>query len=105
MVTHTRISKGHCRNSTDQDLLLSKFNNEVITYIPILEDKALTSDPLLPSNLQIISPNLDYQLWAKSELYIRVGIGHELLQELRISAGLHSYYSRHQFHSRGHRKV
>lgn len=39
--------------------------------------------------------------WASAELDIRVAIGHDILQELRIAAGLYNYFLRRQKHSRG----
>jgi hypothetical protein len=47
------------------------------------------------------SPSVALKQWARAELYIRVGIGHDLLQDLRMAAGLHSYFTRRQKSSRG----
>jgi hypothetical protein len=56
---------------------------------------------IIPSSCKKAIPGNDFHQWSKAELQIRVGIGHDLLQELRVAAGLHSYYLRRQKHSRG----
>jgi hypothetical protein len=55
----------------------------------------------MPSACKSAISSSDFHQWAKAELQIRVGIGHDLLQDLRVAAGLHSYYFRRQNHSRG----
>jgi hypothetical protein len=64
-------------------------------------EETLVDSVILPSTCGATLSSDEFYQWAKAEVYIRVGIGHDLLQELRISAGLHSYYVRRQKHSRG----
>jgi len=55
---------------------------------------------LLPSSLNSIQiEDMQYLKLANAELDIRVGIGHDLLEEIRMATGLHNYYSRKQMKS------
>jgi hypothetical protein len=43
----------------------------------------------------------EHESWAKTELELRVGMGHDLLDELRQAVGLHSYLIRRSKKARG----
>jgi hypothetical protein len=78
------------------------YNEEVFSHFPFLEKQYHTTDAVvLPSMCKDTSQSVALKQWARAELFIRVGIGHDLLQELRMAAGLHSYFMRRQKHSRG----
>lgn len=74
---------------------------------PALEEDKDDEDvnPLLPSTCTETLQSPEGEAWAKAELMIRVGIGHDTLQRIRIAAGLHNYYLRHQKHSRGREQM
>lgn len=63
------------------------------------------TSPLLPSSYPDKLQTVEEKAWAKAEVMIRVGIGHDTLQKIRIAAGLHSYYLRHQKQSRGREQM
>ena len=60
----------------------------------------------LPSSFPIVMIGRpDHQEWAHIELELRVGIGHELLDELRRAVGLHSYLLRRASNARGQEQM
>lgn len=61
--------------------------------------------PFLPSSVDCISHDVLFEVWSRVEVDLRVGIGHELLQEIRNSACLYNYISRRQKESRGQRQM
>lgn len=100
----------NCYRNKDTALRESKIRNhntEVQTLFPDLNFDEATEGvaPLLPSSYTDSIGTLEGKVWAKAELMIRVGIGHDALQKIRIAAGLHNYYIRHQKQSRGREQM
>lgn len=76
------------------------------TAFPSLPDLENPSSIALPSTYELSLPDDDnYCQWLSTELDLRVGLGHDLLQELRSAAGVHNYYSRKQKDTRGQKEM
>lgn len=109
MFKFKRLAKQFFRNkeTTLRESKIRNHNAEVLTLFPDLEHNEANEGiiPLLPSSYADAIQSHEGKAWAKAELMIRVGIGHDTLQKIRIAAGLHNYYTRHQKHSRGREQM
>lgn len=97
--------RGHDQNIKNEilDFKLNKYYEETCLIFPSLHDlPAPNRQASLPSVYDFEeTKNEAFRPWASAELDIRVAIGHDILQELRVAAGLHNYYLRRQKDSRG----
>jgi hypothetical protein len=86
---------------------ISSYNEEIYARFPELECNERNSDVLaLPSNSCGTANATLAEAWGRVEAELRVGIGHELLQEIRNYACLHHYITRKkQKDSRGNKQM
>jgi hypothetical protein len=88
---------------SEKQLAIDKHNQKVFKAFPDIEDEyANNLELILPSTMHRRSfTTSNLKAWAKLEIMLRVGHGHELLQEVREGASEHSFYTGKQKDSRG----
>ena len=99
-----RLQKASSKKSAKlgQELAVEFYNDRVLTSFPSLVDEHIAATEVrLPSNRKKRPETEDERRWYRVEVVLRVGLCHEILNDIRIAAGLHSYYNRKKGGARG----
>lgn len=83
-------------------------NSEVMELFPCLSNKGYgknSKKAILPSNVENPTQSEGMVRFARAEIHLRVGLGHDILHEIRLTTSLHHYYSRRQKKSRSRIQV
>jgi hypothetical protein len=87
----------HKREEALERETLQHYNLACSLFTILTEEDIAPGIVALPSTFQLfVSGDANYVRWCNVELELRVGIGHDLLHEIRNTTGLHSYYTRKQ---------
>jgi hypothetical protein len=87
----------------NKEKIIQDHNLRILERFSDLNETEYSSsdEALMPSCIVDIEVTEELLTWAKLELFLRVGLGHELLQLIRTTAALYCYYNKKQKEARG----